>query len=181
MKLSALKAIAECDKLIIFSGACPADEDGVKTTTVIHATGSGGTGAGLVLGKLILDLDVRVVGVNVCDDRAYFLKASGDICREVIDRCRLPVAFSRERDLEILDGFVGAGYALSRPEELALIAHVCRREGIVLDPVYTGKAFFGMVQQLRADPEAFGQRVVFLHTGGLFGLFPKASEFNALV
>ena len=157
------------------------DAGGRKSTTVVHATGSGGTGAGLVLGRLLLGLDVRVVGVNVCDDRDYFLRVSGDICREAIERFRLDIPFTREGDLEIVDGYVGDGYALSRPAELELIAHVCRREGLVLDPVYTGKAFFGMAQCLKADPAAFGERVVFLHTGGLFGLFPKAAELRALL
>lgn len=157
------------------------DETEPKSTTVVHATGSGGTGAGLVLGRLILDLDVRVVGVNVCDDRAYFVRVCGDICREAIARWDIGVTFDAERDLEIVDGYVGAGYALSRPEELALIAHVCRREGLVLDPVYTGKAFFGMVDRLKADPGVFGERIVFLHTGGLFGLFPKAGELGPVL
>ena len=156
------------------------DQKGRKATTVIHATGSGGTGAGLVLGKLILDLDLRVVGVNVCDDRDYFMRVSGGICRETIARYGLGVTFDAESDLEIVDGYVGAGYALSRPEELQLIARVCRREGLVLDPVYTGKAFFGMVDQLKKKPHAFGERIVFLHTGGLFGLFPKAGELAAV-
>ncbi|MFZ7125106.1 MAG: D-cysteine desulfhydrase family protein [Desulfobacterales bacterium] len=154
------------------------NEAGHKHTTVLHATGSGGTGAGLVMGKLLLGLDVRVAGVNVCDDREYFIRVSGDICREFIDRYHLDIAFDRERDLEIIDGYVGAGYAVSRREELELIARVCRTEGIVLDPVYTGKAFYGMVQELAADPKAFGERIVFLHTGGLFGLFPKAGELR---
>ena len=157
------------------------DEEAAKTTTVIHAMGSGGTGAGLVLGKLLLKLDLRVVSVNVCDDRDYFLRVCGGICRDAIARYGLDVAFDAERDLEIVDGYVGAGYALSHPEGLKLIAHVCRREGLVLDPVYTGKAFFGMVDQLRKNPQAFGERIVFLHTGGLFGLFPKASELQPLL
>ena len=157
------------------------DDTDPKPTTVVHATGSGGTGAGLVLGKLLLGLDVRVVSVNVCDDRDYFMRVSGAICREAIARYDLGIPFSAEKDLEIVDGYVGAGYALSRPEELKLITHVCRREGLVLDPVYTGKAFFGMADQLRQHPQIFGARVVFLHTGGLFGLFPKAQALQPLL
>ena len=157
------------------------DEEDAKLTTVVHATGSGGTGAGLVLGKLVLGLDLRVVSVNVCDDRDYFIRVSGGICREAIACYDLGVAFDAARDLAIVDGYVGAGYALSRPEELKLIAHVCRSEGIVLDPVYTGKAFFGMVDQLQKNPQIFGERIVFLHTGGLFGLFPKAEEMAPLL
>jgi D-cysteine desulfhydrase len=152
-----------------------------KATTVIHATGSGGTGAGLVLGNLILGLNWRVVGINVCDDRNYFTEVQGRICQQAIDAYDLGIAFDRRRDLEILDGYVGRGYALSRPEELSLMARVCRTEGLVLDPVYTGKAFYGMVQTLKADPNIFGRRIVFIHTGGLIGLFPKAAEIAPLL
>jgi D-cysteine desulfhydrase len=150
-------------------------------TTIVYATGSGGTGAGLILGARLLGLPVRIAGVNVCDDRAYFVKAIGDICDEAIRRYALPIAFERERDVEIVDGYVGRGYAQSRPEELALIRDLAREEGLVLDPVYTGKAFFGMTRELARDPRRFGARVLFIHTGGIFGLFPKAAELAPLL
>jgi D-cysteine desulfhydrase len=50
---------------------------------------------------------------------------------------------------------------------------VCRSDGIVLDPVYTGKAFHGIVTELRRDPTRFGAAVAFVHTGGMFGLFAE--------
>ena len=52
---------------------------------------------------------------------------------------------------------------------------------IFLDPVYTGKAFFGMIQELKRDPKCFGERIIFLHTGGMFGLFPKAAQIRPLL
>jgi len=57
---------------------------------------------------------------------------------------------------------------------------LARTEGVILDPVYTGKAFFGMTQELSRDPNRFGDRIVFMHTGGIFGLFSKANEFHRL-
>ena len=51
----------------------------------------------------------------------------------------------------------------------------------LLDPVYTGKAYFGMFSELEKNPEIFGGRIVFIHTGGLFGLFPVADQFEALL
>jgi D-cysteine desulfhydrase len=51
------------------------------------------------------------------------------------------------------------------------VRDVARREGLLLDPVYTGKAFYGLTRELERDPRRFGERVVFLHTGGAFGLF----------
>jgi D-cysteine desulfhydrase len=56
--------------------------------------------------------------------------------------------------------------------------NVARTEGVFLDPVYTAKAFFGMTQELSRDPHCFGDRIVFMHTGGIFELFPKAEEIS---
>ncbi len=150
-------------------------------TTIIHATGSGGTSAGLILGTRMLGMNAQVLSINVCDDRDYFVKVIGEICESTIANYQLGISFSRERDIEIVDGYVGRGYALSRLEELTLLRDVARIEGIFLDPVYTGKAFFGMTQELSRDPNRFGDRIVFMHTGGIFGLFPKADEFAQLL
>jgi len=155
------------------------DQD--QTTTIVHAVGSGGTSAGLILGALLLKLKVRVVGICVGGNRDYFLKKIGGICEQAISTWRLNLPFSPKHDIEIIDDYVGRGYALSKPEELALIRDVARIEGILLDPVYTGKAFYGMIQELNRDKEVFGKRVVFIHTGGLFGLFPKANEMTSLL
>ncbi len=149
--------------------------------TIVYAAGSGGTGAGILLGCRLFGLEeTRVVGVNVCDDREYFVRVIGEIVEDAIGRFRLQVPFARG-EIEILDGYVGRGYALSRPEELALVRDVARAEGLVLDPVYTGKAFFGLSRHLHAHPGAFGRRVVFFHTGGIFGLFPKTEELAPLL
>jgi D-cysteine desulfhydrase len=150
-------------------------------TTLVYAAGSGGTGAGLILGAAIHRVPARVVGFNVCDDRAYFVRVIGEICEQAIRDHAIDLAFDRERDVEIIDGYKGRGYAESSPHELALIRDVARAEGIVLDPVYTGKAFFGLTRELAKDPRRFGERVVFVHTGGIFGLFPKAAELEPLL
>ena len=141
--------------------------------TIVYACGSGGTGAGLVLGWKLLGLQalgIRVCGVAVCDDKPYFVDAIGKICGDFEERWQLD-AHVTPHDIDILDGHVGLGYAKSRPEELATIRDVCRSDGIVLDPVYTGKAFHGVVQELKKNPKRFGSAVAFIHTGGLFGLF----------
>lgn len=152
-----------------------------RSATIVYAVGSGGTGAGLILGCKLYGVRARVVGVNVCDDRDYFVRTIGAICEEAIELFGLPVAFDRARDIEILDGYVGLGYARSRPEELSLLRDVARREGLILDPVYTGKAFFGLATELDRDRRTFGDRIVFLHTGGIFGLFPKAPDLEPLL
>jgi D-cysteine desulfhydrase len=141
--------------------------------TIVYACGSGGTGAGLVMGAKLFHLaerGIRVAGVNVCDDRPYFINAITNICAEAEAKWQLGLEITPD-DIDIVDGHVGAGYAKSRPEELATIRDVCRTDGIVLDPVYTGKAFHGVVTELRANPTRFGKAVAFIHTGGMFGLF----------
>jgi D-cysteine desulfhydrase len=151
--------------------------------TVVYACGSGGTGAGLILAAKLLGLEqrgIRVAGVNVCDDRAYFLNSIGQICAEADERWQLG-AHITEDEIDIVDGHVGAGYAKSRPEELATIRDVCRSDGIVLDPVYTGKAFHGVVQELRRDPKRFGESVAFLHTGGMYGLCASADTMATVL
>jgi D-cysteine desulfhydrase len=152
-----------------------------KTPTIVLAAASGGTAAGLILGARLLEVDARIVCVNVCDDADYFRRVIGEVCEAAIADYQLPVNIDRQRDIEIVDGYVGRGYALSRPEELETICDLARTEGLYLDPVYTGKAFHGMVSEIKKDPGRFGETVLFLHTGGLFGLFPKAEEIGDIL
>jgi D-cysteine desulfhydrase len=171
--------IRACDELATDLEGIAAPDHPV---TVVYACGSGGTGAGLVLGAKLLGFaarGIRIAGVNVCDDRAYFVDAIGRICAEAEDRWQLGARVTPD-DIDIVDGHVGLGYAKSRPEELATIRDVCRADGIVLDPVYTGKAFHGVVTELRRDPARFGATVVFVHTGGMFGLFASTEIQSVL-
>jgi D-cysteine desulfhydrase len=153
-----------------------------QPATIIYACGSAGTGAGLILGAKLLgfaERGIRVAGVNVCDDRPYFVDAISRICGDVEARWQLGADVT-DADIDIVDGHVGRGYARSRPEELATIRDVCRSDGIVLDPVYTGKAFHGMLTELAADPSRFGATAAFLHTGGVFGLFAPSDIADVL-
>jgi D-cysteine desulfhydrase len=145
--------------------------------TVLSATGSGGTTAGLLLGARLLDLDLRVTGVNVCDDQNYFVTEIGRICQGFIKDYAVDITI-KSPDIDIVDGYVGRGYALSRQEELKAIYDLARLEGVILDPVYTGKAFYGMVSEIRKNRSVFGKQIVFVHTGGIFGLFPVADKFE---
>jgi 1-aminocyclopropane-1-carboxylate deaminase/D-cysteine desulfhydrase-like pyridoxal-dependent ACC family enzyme len=71
-------------------------------------------------------------------------------------------------DVEVDDRFIGPGYAVPTEAGLALIRRVARTDGLILDPAYTGKAFLGLV----ARASELGPRVIFIHTGGVFGLLP---------
>jgi D-cysteine desulfhydrase len=150
--------------------------EGLTLRRVVHATGSGGTTAGLALGMAALGRsDVDVIGVAVCDDADYF---NGVITRILDDVQDAGFASAKTRSAarwQILEGYQGKGYALTTPEEMADHARLAQSEGLIVDPVYSGKAFRALLGEARKgcyeDPGA----TVFLHTGGIYGLFSFAA------
>lgn len=137
-------------------------------TGIVAAVGSGGTHAGLLLGARLLNWDISIFGFNVCDDRRYFEQRIHDILSHTITEFGLSVEIPREA-IQIIDGYVGQGYGQTSESVHRLIAAVASETGIILDPVYTGKAFYGMIQEIERG--TFGQRPIlsFIHTGGVFG------------
>ena len=174
----AMKEIVEQEKTL-----------GVRFDTVVVATGSGGTLAGLQLSNLVNGYGKRVIGVCVCDDEAYFQEIASRISRDALpyleaqgEISQMEAASWMERikpsDFELFEEYVGIGYALSRPEELEHIKRMARLEAVVFDPVYTGKATYGMVNELRVGGRLrSSENILFIHTGGLFGLFPISRTF----
>ena len=148
---------------------------GISPDAIVSATGSGGTLAGLIIGNALHELNTRVVAFNVCDDEAYFKhKISKDF---VLWRDR----YGSELDIDqlpinVIDGYVGPGYGRATPEVFETIREVARLEGIVLDPVYTGKAFNALLQEIRSGKFEGLSDIVFIHTGGMLGLFPQKQK-----
>jgi D-cysteine desulfhydrase len=145
---------------------------------IVTAVGSGGTYAGLLLGAKLHGMAAHVVGVNVCDTAEHFRHVVLRLCRRTIRRHGLDVHVGDE-DIRIIDGYVGAGYGESWPEELALIRLVAERTGMILDPVYTGKALFGLVDQIRQGGLGGHDGILFMHTGGIFGALARWRELLA--
>ncbi len=139
------------------------------------ALGSGGTYAGLMVGLHHYGIPSRLHGIAVCDDVDYFKAEVTRILHEFDEWYGLSfpdVHFTMNFD----DRFVGRGYALNTPEEWKELVRIARLEGLILDPVYTLKTFLGMIQQIREGTVKKGSRALFVHTGGHYGLFPKARE-----
>lgn len=145
--------------------------------TIVCAVGSGGTHAGLVLGNLIHGSKHRVIGIPIADDSDFFRPIVHGLVEECLQRIS-PSTEMAEDALQFLDGYAGRGYALNTPEELEFIRQLAIDEGVILDPVYTGKSFRGLVREIEKGTLEDSEKILFIHTGGLYGLFPKAGEFT---
>jgi len=146
---------------------------------IICATGSGGTQAGLIMGKALFNWQAHVHGINVCDDENYFINKINSIITKAIQRFQLPLS-NQDNQIDIIDGYVGEGYGIASKDEIHLIRKVAVLEGIILDPVYTGKAMLGLADQIDRRNFRKGDEVLFLHSGGVFGLFPQKYKFFAI-
>ena len=150
----------------------------LQRAAIVHATGSGGTQAGLNAGVLLHGLEADVISYAVCDDEAYFNdKAQADWDNLRANRTDLP-----NKPIKTLtnDQYIGPGYGRAGEEVFDTLAELAKLEGIALDPVYTGKAFYGLVTDLAK--QAFPSEspdIIFMHTGGVFGIFPHASGVEA--
>ncbi len=151
---------------------------GRAPTSVIAATGSGGTLAGLAIGIARRSASTRAVGINVCDSEAFFTKRVLEITAAAEAELGQPHVAA---DAIALRDFQGLGYAVSTDEELAALRDAARTTGLVLDPVYSLKAFIGLQTLLTREPELLGACPVFVHTGGIFGLFPAAAQLAPLL
>lgn len=147
--------------------------------TVVITAFSGGSHAGLLMAKQLAGLRADIVSVPVAWTAEAVRHYITDVIGQAQRKYGLPVEAPEE--IRLLDGYQGPGREDVRVEELETVVRVARTEGIVLDPVYTAKAFYGVLDTIRRDPRALGRRVCFIHTGGIFGVFPFRRELGALM
>ncbi|KAI4329947.1 hypothetical protein MLD38_028270 [Melastoma candidum] len=146
-----------------------------KFDDVVVACGSGGTIAGLSLGSWLSSLKAKVHAFSVCDDPDYF----HDFVQDLLDGLEAGV---HSRDIVTIQNAKGLGYAMSTAEELLFIKEVATATGVILDPVYSGKAAYAMMKDMKESPNKWkGRRVLFVHTGGLLGLFDKVDQMAPTV
>ncbi|HIG40468.1 MAG: D-cysteine desulfhydrase family protein [bacterium] len=143
---------------------------------VVSAAGSGGTAGGLILGHQLYALNNEVYSFNVCDDEAYFIRKIGADFQSWRKRYEIPININNLK-INIVDRYVGPGYGKAEPPVIECIKDLARTEGVILDPVYTGKAFQGLMTELGSGSFSTSNDIVFIHTGGIFGLFPQKDTF----
>ena len=144
-----------------------AQDMGVTFDSVVSAAGSGGTYAGLTYGAKLFLPGTRSVGIGVCDDP--FADIAWDLMNGVKDLLQSDVPVERE-DIHI-EYAIGPGYAIPSPEGCAAVRRLAREEGILADPVYTGKALAGFFRLLEEGYFDQDEEILFVHTGGAGALF----------
>ena len=171
---SALGALGYVDAMAELRTQLDAGEGGApaRFDAVALACGSGGTAAGVTLGAGRFGIAPRVLSIAVCDDRRYFEPLIQRLVQEAADLLGSDVV-QHAAELVVDDRWKGPGYGVASAEQLRFIVDVGRACGLVLDPVYTGKALFGLSRM--PDKPA---RVLFIHTGGLPGLLAQADDFT---
>lgn len=167
--------------------------DGRPFDVVAHACGSGGTAAGVALGAAHFGVAHETWAFAVCDDSAYFTRTIGRIAVE--SRGFMPslpeLAFAEPGRREarafgdetaprlvVDDRAKGPAYGTMSDEQKRFLVRVSRATGLVVDPVYTGKALFGLAKAVERGEIARDARVLFLHTGGLPGLLAQGEELR---
>ena len=153
-------------------------ERDVRMTRVVHASGSGGTQAGLVAGFRDLGANTEVIGISVSADRVTQRRKVRRLANELWDLMGLektvPAAV-----IQVHARYVGEGYGIPTDAMREAMLLCARLEGILLDPVYSGKAMAGLLDLVERGILNAGDTVVFLHTGGTSGLFAYDWYFNA--
>jgi L-cysteate sulfo-lyase len=152
-----------------------ADALGVHFDRVLFATSSGGTQAGLVVGAKACGFEGQVLGISVDKTGGQLRETVSALLAPTASTLGLDLAFGAS-DLQIDDSYLGAGYAVLTAAEREAIQLVARTEGILLGPVYTGKAMAGILDLVRRGQIGAHERVLFWHTGGTPALFAYASE-----
>ncbi|GAB2293215.1 hypothetical protein Dimus_027423 [Dionaea muscipula] len=142
---------------------------------IVVACGCGSTVAGLALGSWLSCLKATVHGFSVCNDPDYFY----NYVQCLLDG--LSVGVNSRDIVEVMDA-KGLGFEMNTAEELKFVKEVAEATGVVLDPVFSGKAAYALTKDMAEHPQKWqGRKILFIHTGGLLGLYDKVDQIAPLV
>ncbi len=144
---------------------------GFTPDTVLLASGSAGTQAGLLAGSKLLSPGTRIVGVSVAAPSPSVSSHVRGLTQAVLADLDAPIPL-KDEDVTVLDDYLAEGYGVLNEEVASAVGLLARQEGLLLDPVYTGKAMWALLDLARRGFFREGEKIVFLHTGGTPALFP---------
>jgi D-cysteine desulfhydrase family pyridoxal phosphate-dependent enzyme len=141
----------------------------IRADRLVVGIGSGGTFSGLLLGAANIAVDYSVTGISVSRTVEYLQEAVPEIVGK--GASALDLRIPSTADLDIHDAYIGDGYGALTPSCTQAIRLTARTEGVLLDPVYSGKAMAGLIDLIREGRIGSNETVIFLHTGGQPALF----------
>jgi len=151
----------------------------LRVDCVVHATGSAGTQAGLVVGLEGTRSQIPVLGIGVRAAREAQETNVYNLAVKTAELLGVPGSVKRESVMANCD-YVGGGYGVPTPGMVEAVTLMARLEGILLDPVYSGKGMAGLIDLCRKGHFKKGENVVFLHTGGAVALYGYMDAFGDL-
>jgi D-cysteine desulfhydrase family pyridoxal phosphate-dependent enzyme len=150
----------------------------LRFDTVVHASGSAGTQAGLVAAAKAVAPHVRIVGISVVSDADTLRGQVRTIAVQLLETLAIDAEIEDD-DVIVFDDYLAQGYGVLTSEISRVIAALARSEGVVLDPVYTGKAWLGLLDLMENGFVSDDEHAVFIHTGGTAALFPYREQLMA--
>lgn len=153
-------------------------DQGVEPDWIVFASSSGGTQAGLVLGSKLFEYNGRVLGISVDETEEVLKSRVAKLASETADFLGERISFTPDEIMVNAD-YLGGGYGVLGAPEKESIHMFAKAEGVLLDPVYTGRAAAGLVDLIRRDFFGRNQTVLFWHTGGTPALF--ADRYQSLI
>lgn len=154
------------------------EEENLNIDYIVCASGSGGTHAGLLAGLHGSMSDIPVIGINVRAEKDIQEQKIYELANKTIKYLAGEGSISKER-VNCFDNYVGAGYSLPTDEMIEAIRLLAKTEGILLDPVYSGKAMAGLIDLIRKNHFKKEDNVLFIHTGGVPALYASEHLFLA--
>ena len=150
---------------------------GIEIKTLVHATSSAGTQAGLIVGMANETRPIPILGINVYDAKADHMASKvRQLATDVADKVgSAPIP---DNLIQLNHEHRGPGYGLPTPAMIEAVTLVAQQEGVLLDPVYSGKAMAALIAEIRAGTWHRDDHVMFLHTGGNPALFAYHSIFQ---
>jgi len=144
---------------------------------IVIASSSGGTQAGLVAGAAVFGYDGEIVGISIDEEAGLLRSIVAERASATAALLGKPIAID-ERNVTVCADYLGAGYGVLGQAERDAILLFATREGILLDPVYTGRAAAGMIDLVRKRRFGKNENILFWHTGGTPALYAYAAELR---
>jgi len=154
------------------------EEKNMNIDYIISAVGTGGTQAGIELGLKLYEMNTKCYRISISRHIKPKSQEITDLCNKTIKHFKLKIHQFFSNEITVNYDHIGKGYAIPTNECIEAIRIVARTEGIILDPVYTGKAMAGLIDLIKKGEFKKDENIIFLHTGGTTANFAYNKIFK---